>query len=255
MYQPCSRHSSRRSGIEKQCRITVRPSASRASVAIVSSSASRVWMTSGLPTCAGDLDLGGEGALLVVARRVVAEVVETRSRRSRGSAGRAASSAISSASASAKPVGRVRVAADGGEDGAVEARPAARAPCGRSRASMPMVSMRVTPAARARATMSASSPGVWSRWVWLSITAAWGTAARARRCVPPAPGAEGRRRRSAVALVAERLQQLGRAARAGRVQQHGDGAQALGERAQHDRRGWSACASSFASFQGAVSST
>ena len=62
--------------MEKQCRMTSRPAASRASVAIVSSSAARVWMTSGLPSLVRDRDLGGERALLVGAGRVVAVVVQ-----------------------------------------------------------------------------------------------------------------------------------------------------------------------------------
>ena len=40
------------------------------------SAASRVWITSGSPSCARELHLGDERALLVVARRVVALVVE-----------------------------------------------------------------------------------------------------------------------------------------------------------------------------------
>ena len=55
---------------------TSTPWARVASVATVSSSAARVWMTSGLPAVAGDLDLGEERALLVLARRAVAVVVE-----------------------------------------------------------------------------------------------------------------------------------------------------------------------------------
>src|SRR5204862_853169 len=46
---PRATHSSSRDGAEKQWRITVRPSACSRSVANVSSSASRVWITSGSP--------------------------------------------------------------------------------------------------------------------------------------------------------------------------------------------------------------
>ena len=56
--------------------MTRSPSACASSVASVSSSAARVWMTSGLPVAAGELDLGLEGPLLILARRVVAVEVE-----------------------------------------------------------------------------------------------------------------------------------------------------------------------------------
>ena len=49
IHQPSAEALVEPAGIEKQCRITATPSARARSVAIVSSSAARVWMTSGLP--------------------------------------------------------------------------------------------------------------------------------------------------------------------------------------------------------------
>ena len=73
---PRARHSSRRSGIEKQWRITRRPSAWVASRSRVSSSAARVWMTTGLSSSRASSMLGGEGAGLVRPRGALAVVVE-----------------------------------------------------------------------------------------------------------------------------------------------------------------------------------
>ena len=73
-----------------------------------------MWITSGLATCAGDLDLRLERAALFVARSPVAEVVEPglahgrhlRARRKLGDVGRRRI---------VEPRGGVRVAADAGE--------------------------------------------------------------------------------------------------------------------------------------------
>ena len=133
----CSRHSSRRSGIEKQCRITRTPSARSRSVAIVSSSAARVWITSGLPVVARELDLG-----------VRTRAAGRRAARGRGSSrGRSRRSPRSAGARRAPQLGevgvveaasRVGVAADRGADlrealgGGERAAAALARPCRRS---------------------------------------------------------------------------------------------------------------------------
>ena len=84
----CARHSSRRSGIEKQCRITSRSvGVLGAAIAIVSSSAARVWMTSGLPVARASSIWARKARALVGARARSRGSSPGRSRRSRGSAG------------------------------------------------------------------------------------------------------------------------------------------------------------------------
>ena len=109
----------------------------------MSSSAARVWMTSGLPSSRASCDLGGERALLVGARRVVAVVVEA------GLADRAAARVRGEL---AQLVGDrvvvagrvVGVAADRGEHLVVGLGGGERGAAA-TRASMPIVRMRVTP--------------------------------------------------------------------------------------------------------------
>ena len=81
---------------------------------------------------------------------------------------------------------------------------------------MPIVRMRVTPAARAAATSSASGAGPRSRWVWVSITAGLGNSGgQLRRRVGAArPVAEAARSSSVVPLVrAERAPAASRPSR------------------------------------------
>src|SRR4051794_29789812 len=107
--------------------------------------------------------------------------------------------------------------------------------------SVPTASSFLTPASCARPTISASSPGVESRCVWLSITGWWNPSsdpgeqrrelADLRVGLPRAEGGVGDRG----PLVTERGEELLRARGQVRVQQDRHRAQALGERAQHGR--------------------
>ena len=109
-YQPRSAASPTRCGAEKQWRITgASPArASRvakiSSVALVSPSGSRAWITIGRSSSIGDLDLGGEGAPLLVRGRRVAVEVEAGLADRPHLLVRARARAISAAAASSKPL-------------------------------------------------------------------------------------------------------------------------------------------------------
>ena len=96
------------------------------STAATSSSASRAWITTGLPASRGEAELGLEGLALDVARRMVVVVVEAHLARRRPPAGRR--------SVRAEPVARPRRSSRARRGGGCRRSPRAAAPPRRARA-------------------------------------------------------------------------------------------------------------------------
>ena len=214
------------------------PPACSRSAAKVSSSAARVWITSGSPSARGQLEVRLERAPLVLARRVVAVVVEP------GLADRAhalvarprARSARCRASLEAG--GLVRVAADDRDD-LVVARAPPRARARSTRRSCRPWRCRARPPPRARSTSSASGgsqcrggSGCRSRLGRGGGTRSAGTSGSSSPTLRAAPTAPKRRRVERAS--SRRAPRAARAVRVRheRVQQHGDDAEALGERVE-----------------------
>ena len=137
-----------------------------ASAASVSSSAARVWITTGLPSSAASASCAVEQPPLRVARRVVAEVVEPGLADRDGALVPRAARAARRAVGVVVAAGLVRVDAERG----VDARRGAAASSSASRAPAIVVATtitRSTPASRARSSTSRASAG--SRCAWVSI--------------------------------------------------------------------------------------